>query len=544
MDKKKLPFLILVIFFGLFLFQTIANITSIPFADYDEAHRAEGARNMRQESFYLFPLVGSPYYQQSSFSLPYSLDQTKTLYGQTSRPPLVFNLMAVSSRFFGDVEWAYRLPSLIFGIASFGAIIIAAYFLAKKKPNFFALAAVLLAAFTSYDWWLSSQMAHLDTAVSLFTALAVFLLIIFAQEKNKIFLFLSGFFLALAILSKGQPAVIFLFPLIYLFFTRKINFKEALLLGLTAFLVLFPWIAAFDTTLGFGSWFKAYFGGYLSAPSATKIGGGDPTQAAPIFWYLRWWFDTLRPGVFLFGAFFLLDLIQKRLSWQKTALLFYIFGGFGFFSYAKSKVWWYVLPVLPALAVYLYLAIADYLKERKDGLANLSLALIIASLPLFLWQTNTISLAYGLITTLIVFLILKLPLANYLSRITSYRFPFTSYVLRITHYFLFPLSFLLGLTFFFFRFPAPQPIHSETKDVGQFFQSLPYPKCLWTEENFPYEAILYYSRVGGLDYFGEDKSLKSDCQNYLVASKPLEGQEIIYQNGPVRLYQLIEKKGK
>jgi 4-amino-4-deoxy-L-arabinose transferase-like glycosyltransferase len=538
MDKKKLPFLILVIFFGLFLFQTIANITSIPFADYDEAHRAEGARNMRQEGFYLFPLVGSPYYQQSSFSLPYSLDQTKTLYGQTSRPPLVFNLMAVSSGFFGDVEWAYRLPSLIFGIASFGAIIIAAYFLAKKKSNFFALAVALLAAFTSYDWWLSSQMAHLDTAVSLFTALAVFLLIIFAQEKNKIFLFLSGLFLALAILSKGQPAVIFLFPLVYLFFTRKINFKEALLLGLTAFLVLFPWIAAFDATLGFGSWFKTYFGGYLSAPSATKIGGGDPTQAAPIFWYLRWWFDTLRPGVFLFGAFFLLDLIQKRLSWQKTALLFYIFGGFGFFSYAKSKVWWYVLPVLPALAVYLYLAIADYLKERKNGLVNLSLALIVASLPLFLWQTNTISLVYGLITTLIVFLILKLPLANYLSRITSYRFPVASYVLHITNYFLFPLSFLLGLTFFFFRFPAPQPIHSETKDVGQFFQSLPYPKCLWAEEDFPYEAILYYSRVGELDYFGEDKSLKSDCQNYLVASKPLEGQEIIYQNGPVRLYQL------
>ncbi|PIT97683.1 hypothetical protein COT77_00020 [Candidatus Berkelbacteria bacterium CG10_big_fil_rev_8_21_14_0_10_41_12] len=552
MDKRLFPLLVLVLFSFLFLFRSVTNITTIPFHDYDEAHRAEGARNMRLHNFFLSPLVGNPYSKNAKISFPYLLDETKTVYAQTGRPPLVFNLMAFSSSLFGDYEWVYRLPSLFLGLAVFEAIVLSVYFLAKKKPNLLALIVALLAIITSYDWWLSAQMAHLDTAVSLFTALAVFLLILFAQNKNKFFLATSGISLALAILSKGQPAVIFLFPLIYLLLIKKISLKETFSLGLTTLIVLSPWVISFDRQLGFGAWFKTYFGGYVASPSSTKIGGGDPTQAAPIFWYLRWWFDTLRPGIYLFGAFFLYDLVKKRLSWQKIALLAYIFGGFGLFSYAKSKVWWYVLPIIPAISIYLYLAISDYLKERKYGLINLSLAIFLASLPLFLFRTNTVSLAYGFITTALVFLILKLPITDYLLRITGYILPVTNYVLRVTCYLLpvarnlkleirnllFILVLATSLSLFSLRFPSPSPTHYETKEVGHFFQTLPYPKCLWVEEDFPYEAILYYSRVGELDYLDESSSLDPNCQNYLVVSKNLEDFDLVYQSDPVRLYKI------
>jgi 4-amino-4-deoxy-L-arabinose transferase-like glycosyltransferase len=526
-----LPLAVLILFGFLFLFRSVGNIITIPFHDFDEAHRAEGARNMRQEGFFLAPLVGSPYYQGAKISLPYSFDDTKTLYAQTARPPLVFNLMAVSSFVFGDYEWAYRLPSLFFGLALFDALALVIYFLAKKKPNLFALVAALLVVITSYDWWLSAQMAHLDTAVSLFTALSVFLLILFAQNKNKLFLILISLSLALAILSKGQPAVIFLFPLIYLLMAGKIKPKEALTLLTATLILLLPWIISFDYQLGLGAWLKTYTGRYLTSPSSTKIGGGDPTQSAPIFWYLRWWFDTLRPGIFLFGAFFLLDLVKRRLSWQKIALLIYIFAGFGLFSYAKSKVWWYVLPILPAISFYLYLAITDYLKEKKTSLINLSLVILLASLPLFLFRSNTISLAYGLITTALAFFVLNWKLENW-SLIGNWE-------LKIGNL-LFVLVLIASLSLFYPRFPSPSPIHPETKGVGQFFQALPYPKCLLLEENFPYEAILYYSGVGELDYFSEDFVLDPDCQNYLVSDKNLEEENLnlIYQSGPVRLYKM------
>ena len=426
------------------------------------------------------------------------------------------------------------MPSLLFGLAVFDTLALTIYFLAQKKPNFPALAVALLAIITSYDWWLSAQMAHLDTAVALFTALSVFLLILFAQNKKKLLLPLAGFSLALAILAKGQPAVIFLFPFVYLLLAKKISPKEGLTLLGTTLIVLLPWIISFDKLLGPGLWLKTYFGRYISAPASTKIGGGDPTQAAPIFWYLRWWFDSLRPGVFLFGAFFLLGLVKRKLSWQKIALLTYIFGGFGLFSYAKSKVWWYVLPIIPALSFYLYLAITDYLKERKHGLVNLSLAILIASLPLFLFRSNTISLAYGLLTTILVFLVLKLPITDYLLPATKKKRLFAD----LTPSLLFTVSLLTSLVFFYLHFPAPTPNHLETKSVGQFFQTLPYPKCLWVEEDFPYEAILYYSRVGQLDYLDEDSILDPACQNYLVAGKDLENLKPVYQSGPVRLYKM------
>jgi len=526
-----LPLAVLVLFSFLFLFRAVGNMTTIPFHDYDEAHRAEGARNMAQEGFFLAPLVGSPHYQGSRLSLPYSLDQTKTLYAELSRPPLVFNLMAISSFLFGDFEWAYRLPSLLFGLSIFPGLALVIYFLAKKKPNLIALGVALLVVITSYDWWLSSQMAHLDTAVSFFTALAVFGLILFAQNKNKLFLILTSLSLALAILSKGQPAVVFLPPLIYLLIAKKIRPKEALALLTATLIFLLPWIISFDRQLGFGAWLRTYFGSYLASPSSTKIGGGDPTQSAPIFWYLRWWFDTLRPGVFLFGAFFLFDLVKKRLSWPKIVLLVYIFAGFGLFSYAKSKVWWYVLPVLPALSPYLYLAIADYLKEKKTNLVNLSLAILLASLPLFLFRTNTVSLAYGFTITALVFFVLNWKLGNW-ALIRNLKLEIRNLLLV--------LALVASLSLFYLRFPAPTPNHPETKAVGQFFQALPYPKCLLLEEDFPYEAILYYSRVGELDYLDEDSILGPDCQNYLIADKPLEEENLglVFQSGPVRLYEM------
>ncbi|MDD5074199.1 MAG: glycosyltransferase family 39 protein [Candidatus Shapirobacteria bacterium] len=531
------PLLILILFCFLFLFRAIGNITTIPFHDYDEAHRAEGARNMAQEGFFLSPLVGNPYGKSAKIAVSYSSDNTKTLFAQTGRPPLVFSLMAASFSVFGDYEWAYRLPSLILGLVVFDTIALAIYFLAQKKPNLLVLAVALLAIITSYDWWLSAQMAHLDTAVSLFTALSVFLLILFAQNKNKIFLVLTSLFLALAILSKGQPAVIFISPLIYLLLIKKITIKETLALLAVALIFLLPWIISFDKLLGPGAWLKTYFGKYVTSPSATKIGGGDPTQAAPIFWYLRWWFDTLRPGIFLFGAFFLFDLVKKRLFWQKIALLVYIFAGFGLFSYAKSKVWWYVLPILPAISLYLYLAITDYLKEKKTNLINLSLAILLASLPLFLFRSNTISLAYGLLTTILVFLTLKLPITGYLLRVTRKKKLFSNLALSL----LLTLSFLVSLTFFHLHFPAPTPNHPETRAVGQYFQTLSYPKSLWVEEDFPYEAILYYSKVGQLDYLDEDSVLDSNCQNYLVADKNLEEENLslIFQAAPVRLYEML-----
>jgi len=501
---------------------------TIPFHDFDEAHRAEGARNMRLNNYYISPLVGGPYNSGSEIETQrYFLDPDKKIYPEKGRPPFVFSLMAASSQIFGDVEWAYRLPSFIFGILGFICLFLFIRFF-EKKHSWLALSISLLSFLTAYDWWHSLQMAHLDTAVSLFTCLALFLLMLFVKNKKKSFLFFSGFALGLAILSKGPPAVIFLFPLPYLFI------KDLFLLFIFAFLTILPWYIPLSLEHGFDYFFKKYIGGYVASPSLTKIGGGDPTQAAPIFWYLRWWFDSFRPGIVLFGAFFLWDLIKKKLSWAKLTLLFYIVGGFGLFSYAKSKVWWYVLPIIPAVCAYLYFSIKDYLIENKTGIVNLSLVILLSSLPFFLFKTNTISLAYGLSVTLLSFLILVFNWKN-LKFVWNFGPPAGG--LEFWNFSL-PVILAISLLSFYFHFPTITPTHWETKYVGQFFVSLPGTKCLWVEEDMPYEAILYYSQVGQIKYWDEDSQLTDGCVNYLVSDKKVSFGDLIYQNGPVRLYRL------
>ena len=512
--------LVLILAFLFFCAQSISNMITIPFHDFDEAHRAEGARNMRLNNYYISPLVGGPYNHPGPHS---------QLSPETGRPPLVFNLMAVFSGLFGDYEWAYRLPSFIFGILGFICLFLFIR-LFEKKYSWLALSISLLSFLTAYDWWHSLQMAHLDTAVSLFTCLALFFLILFIKNKKRLFLAFSGLALGLAILSKGPPAIIFLFPLPYLIFTKKIKIKNLFLLFIIAFLTILPWYIPLSLEHGFDYFFRKYIGGYVVSPSSTKIGGGDPTQDAPIFWYLRWWFDTFRPGIVLFGAFFLWDLIKKKLSWTKLTLLFYIVGGFGLFSYAKSKVWWYVLPVIPAVCAYLYFSIKDYLIENKTGVVNLSLVILLSSLPFFLFKTNTVSLAYGLSVTLLSFLILVFNWKNL-------KFVWNFGILEFWS-FLLPVILVISFLSFYSHFPIITPTHWETKYVGQFFTSLPNTKCLWVEEDMPYEAILYYSQVRRTKYWNEDSQLTDDCVNYLVSDKKVNFGDLIYQNGPVRLYRL------
>ena len=524
-NKKTCLVLIFVIFIPLFIIKSLVNMVQIPFHDYDEAHRVEGARNMRLNNYYTSPLAGTPYNSINEHSQSYTLDETIKITPETSRPPLVFSLMAFFSGVLGDHEWAYRLPSFLLGLSAFFALLLFIKKYSADQFNYIALTAAFLALLTSYDWWHSAQMAHLDTGVSLFTGLALFLLILFIKRQKKYYLIAAGASLGLGILSKGPPAIIFIAPLPYLLIRKKIKIKELVLLFIVAFITILPWYIPLSLEHGWNYFFAKQIGGYVSSPTSTKIGGGDLTQAAPIFWYLRWWFDTFRPGIFLFGAFLLWDLIKKKLSWVKLTLLFYIIGGFGLFSYAKSKVWWYVLPVIPAVCAYLYFSVKDYLTENKKGMINLSLAILLSSLPILIWQTNTITLGYGLSITVIIFVLLNCKLKIWGSKIEG----------------LLLFSVFTSLFIFFLRFPTIIPPNPQVKAIGQYFQTLPAKKCLWVEEDFPYEAILYYSRVGRINYLDEEAKLSPDCQNYLIGKEDHPNFETVFEKNGVSLYKINYK---
>ncbi len=512
--------LIFVLFLIVFIITSARNMVSIPFHDFDEAHRAENAKKMAEYKSFLVPLTGSSFDRVHNLRIPLKENRDLHLYYHLERPPLVYILMIISISLFGNDEWAYRLPSFLLGLVTVGVF----YFFAKKeiKDNVLPLFVGLVAILTSADLWLSSQYAQMDTGITLFL-FASLLTLIYSYKFSKPYLvYLSGVFLGLGLLSKLQPSVIFIFPLLFLIFKKKLSLGDLFKLILGALLVFLPWILYLIFRFGIQNVFYIMPGFALTSASVVDI-----HHQAPFFWYIRWWWDSLRPGWSLFLAFLIFDFYKKKLSWEKFTLLGYIFGGLIAFSLSANKLWWYVLPIIPAVAYFVFLSAKDYIEKTPERLNNLSTALILLSLPMFLQESNMTSLLYGVTITAISFLIIKTESSIINSRTISKKTFF---------YF----AIIVSLISFYPHFPKIVPYHWNTKAVAIFYKDLPGKKCLWTGD-MPQEAVLFYSNAGEINLLKEDSVLFASCpNNYLITPEKFNEGKLLLRQGNIRLYQLTD----
>lgn len=514
--KIPIEFYLLLIFFIVFVYSSLTTMVNIPLYDFDEAHRAENAKRMKEYESFFVPLTGSGQDRIEHLKIPFRENPDFHLYYHLERPPLTYDLMIISTTIFGNYEWAYRLPSFMLGISTFIVFIL----FAKREGNKskFALVVGLLTLMASSDLWLSSQYAQMDTGLTLFMFSSLLCLIYFCSTRKTALIYLSGIFFGLALLSKLQPAIVFIFPILYLLFTKQLNFKE-LLKFLAGFLITFlPWIAYLILRFGIYDVVNIMPGFALTSASILSI-----HLVAPIFWYIRWWWESFRPGWSLFLAFFSYDFYFKRLDLKRKILLVFIIGGLVAFSIPPNKIWWYVLPLIPAISYYVFLSVKDYLNDT-GRVKNISFATVIASLPLFLRVSNTLSVIYGVSTLVIVFLVLidKLNIKINLSKDK-----------------IFIISLVLSLVFFFLEFPSITPYHRNTKVVAQYYKDLPYPKCLWLGD-MPYEAVLFYSDAGNIEKLGtQNKQIYVNCKNnYLITPERYRPGELLFQKGSIRLYKL------
>ena len=522
---------LLFLFLILFVYKSVNYMFSIPFHDFDEAHRAETAKRMKENKSYFVPLTGSQFDRVDNLSRPFLPNPDLNLFYHLERPFLVYILMIASTTLFGSFEFAYRLPSFLLGILT-----ILTYFLFSKRANkntsIFALSLGGLALLTSSDLWLSSQYSQLDTGLTAFLFLSLLTLIEYAEKKRLPFLILSGVSFALAVLSKGQPAIIFLFPLITLFVLRKISLKDLLLFFVFSGIFLLPWVALLSLKFGFLRFMQIFIGfGFSSVERYSH-------QVAPVLWYGRWWFETLRPGWVLFIALFIIDSLSLKIEWKKLTLLSFILGGLFVFSIQTNKIWWYVLPLVPAIAFYIYLSSAEYLKQNSNKLISISLVALLGSLPIFLNSTNKEVLIYGISITAVALVLIKTRVSSLFTFLYKYKEA------------VFFVSLLLSLSFFYYRFPKIIPYHWETKEVASYFSKLPGRNCLWVYD-MPPEAALFYSNAGEVLAFNleESKSLFSRsnrCDHYLITTNNIDSKElsyipqkeIVYQKGAISLIRL------
>lgn len=510
-------------FFLLFVYRSFDAMLNIPFNEFDEAHRAENARRMAEYNSWFVPITGSVQDRILDFRIPSKEDPSKFLYYHLERPPLIYNLMMLSSKVFGITEFSYRFPSFILGLLTIVGFLISCK-LNSKKLHLPAFILGLICLMTSADLWESSQYAQLDTGLTFFLFVSLVSLMIFIEKGREIFLITASLGFALAVLSKGQPAILLLPVILFLLITKKVD-KWVLVkfIGYST-IFLIPWISIISLKFGFINFTKIFVGFTFSTPSLDIA-----HHSAPVFWYTRWLWESLRPGWALFLSLFLTDLISKRITWQKLTLLVFILGNLFWLSLLQNKLWWYILPLIPPICLYIYLSARDYLNDEKY-LSNIAIVIMILSRsPLGL--SNKLVLFYGALFTSVSFYILNqvetLNITKRFPRVIKFIFsPKMLFVYAVT----------LSLFFFYTRFPKIIPYHWNIKTISQYFDALPKRKCLWIYQ-IPTESVLFYSNTQEVYTYNLGASPLGHCDNYIMTTSKLKDFKLEYWVGNMELYK-------
>ncbi len=380
----KVPLILISVLSLILIFAGLGVNHLIP---WDEAIYAGVAKNMVETGEYLV--------QRWHDSYPWY-----------EKPPLYMWLMAGLMKVFGYSSWAARIPSAIFGLGT----VISVYLFVKKYFNKAAAFVSSLALVTTVHFLYYARASMLDVTTTFFISLSLFLYYKFREASlfGKTFSgvkrfrwILSGLFLGLAVMTKGVVGflpipIIFLYDL-YLLSISQQKFNKNLIfnyLGMIfgAMVVFLPWHVAMYARYG-SSFIDNYIGYHVLDRALTSI----EDKGRPFFWYftvmkvsMRIWFVVLTPAFFygIYRAF--------KKDNRLVFLFIWVFFVFLFFSSARSKLIWYIIPIYPAAAIiigYFVKDVFNLMLEKIVPSINTNLArfigyFLIASFALFYFFLN------------------------------------------------------------------------------------------------------------------------------------------------------------
>jgi len=320
-----------------------------PLANPDEARYAEIPREMLASGDWVTPhLNGIPYFE---------------------KPPLVYWLGALAQKFLGESEWSVRLVPALFALGG----VLLTYAAARRLHGRGAGLAAAAVLGTSLLYFALARILILDMAVSVLMAATLFCFILGVREpagppRRWLFygLYASA---ALATLTKGlmgflvTGAVMFLWLLLFNQWKRLRPLYLPTGAGLFLAIAL-PWHVL--VALRNPQWVQAYLVHEHWERFTVDLGHMEP-----------WWFfiPILLAGLFPWTGFLWSGFRELlRGGWARRrehadAWFFATWAGFMFLFYSKSqsKLIPYILPVLPALAVIIGLAVARQWAQREPA---------------------------------------------------------------------------------------------------------------------------------------------------------------------------------
>lgn len=276
-----------------------------------------------------------------------------TLNGElfSDKPVLYFWLALIFSKVAGRVsEWTVRLPAALGGMG----MVLTTYSLGKtfydRRTGF--MSALILA--TAYRVVWESRFLRFDTVLSYFLVFGFYLFLRAFLRKQSSGLYLCAYIcFALAALTKGPIGLVLpgLTVLCLLFFTgrwdelRKMHLVPGFLL---VAVVLFPWLFLLHLR-GEDQWVRDF----LLIHNVQNYALEPIGHVRPFYYYLENLPLDFLPWTFLIpGALIYYYPWRERLREPATLALFCWFAViFVFFSFSKSKLAYYLLPLLPSLAI-------------------------------------------------------------------------------------------------------------------------------------------------------------------------------------------------
>jgi len=306
----------------------------------DEGRYAEIAREMATSNDFITPHLNGVIYFE--------------------KPALFYWLGAIAFKVGGVNLWSIRCINALLGLLGCIGTYATARTLYGRRTG-------LLAAFilgTSLLYFVMTRMISLDLPVTVFIALSLYAFILGMQQpvggKRRLFFYWATLSAALAVLTKGLIGIVF--PLLtisaWLSLTQQWRIIRTFYLPSCLFLFLLitlPWHTLLQ--LRHPEFFHFYFvEQHVLRYTYPAIGHNEP-----------WWFFT----PYLIGGFFpwiiflpkaIRQTIQnKSTHHQMHASLFFLLWAaiiFIFFSFSKSKLIPYILPLFPPLAILTAQAIA------------------------------------------------------------------------------------------------------------------------------------------------------------------------------------------
>ena len=294
-----------------------------------------------------------------------------------THPPLWFWTAAGSVMVFGLNEFALRLPSALFGLAT----AVATYRAGRRMYGEAAGLIAALAAGVSLEMIVLSRLAMMETALIFFVTVAFFWSYFALRDGDRRALWIAAAAAGLGTLIKGPIALVL--PLLvivsWLAWTRDWNRLRGLpVLGAAAAYVVIAgsWFAVATLQLGTG-----FLGRYFGLSNVGRFMHPFENQPGPWWYYI----PVLVIGFFPFVAFLPQAL---RRAWRARGddekfLLLCAAVPFLFFSVAQTKLPNYIAVSFPALGIIVGSVVGEAVRENALRPLRSALIYLPAALVLF-----------------------------------------------------------------------------------------------------------------------------------------------------------------